>query len=115
MIWPPLKAWTSKVNIYGHRHFVAINYGGKLQGRWVDLVSVIDGKILIKVNWSELQDKSRWNYGWDENNCLDFLDSSDKNYNQKTIEISSCSYPSLDSGLTIPITNKKIRPWFTDH
>ena len=28
MIWPPVKAWTSKFPIKGNIHFVAINYGG---------------------------------------------------------------------------------------
>ena len=40
MIWPPVKAWTSKVSIDGQVHFVAINYGGKLLNRWVVLMSV---------------------------------------------------------------------------
>ena len=107
MIWPPIKAWTSKYEIYGLRHFVAINYGGELIERWIVLTSVLDGSISIKISWSDLQDPSMWIEGWDEN---DFLDTSvvvEKTYNNYL-----CTHPSEDSGLSIPISKKKIRPWF---
>ena len=38
MIWPPVKAWTSKVSIRGKKHFVAINYGGELLNKWVIMI-----------------------------------------------------------------------------
>lgn len=107
MLWPPLKAWTSKYEIYGVSHFVAINYGGELMERWIILTSVLDGSISIKTSWSDLQDPSKWIEGWDENNLLDasvvLEEQCDNNL---------CTHPSEDSGLSIPISKKKIRPWF---
>ena len=49
--WPPNKAWTSTKLIVGYRHFVAINYGGKSRNRWVQLVSVLDGRARLKLAW----------------------------------------------------------------
>ena len=43
MLWPPIKAWTSLSAINGYKYFVAINYGGFGEDRWVNLVSVLDG------------------------------------------------------------------------
>ena len=109
MIWPPLKAWTSNCLIQGERYFVAINYGGRQLERWVVLMSVLDSSVVFKVSFSELMDASNWIFGWDENN---YSDSSDLvNINTEKINI-KCSYPSVDSGLTIPITKDFIRPWF---
>ena len=109
MKWPPAKAWTSKNFIQGQRHFVAINYGGESKERWVILMSVIDSSLLLNVSWSQLIDPSNWKCGWDENN---YSDSSDL-VNTKTEKINiKYSYPSVDSGLTIPITKNCIRPWF---
>ena len=73
MIWPPQKAWTSKVFINGQRYFVAINYGGKLSERWVVLISVVDSSVVVKVPWSQLIDSSAWNSGW---NLIDSSKSS---------------------------------------
>ena len=109
MIWPPLKAWTSKENIEGKRHFVAINYGGELLERWVVLMSVLDATVLIKVDFPQLVDPSNWECGWDENNYSDFSNLSSSKVETR---ISNCSYPSVDSGLTIPITTNSIRAWF---
>tara|TARA_Y100001968_G_C19065588_1_gene575831 strand:- start:58 stop:384 length:327 start_codon:yes stop_codon:yes gene_type:complete len=108
MIWPPLKAWTSKESIRGERHFVAINYGGKLIDRWVILISVVDAGVAIKVPWSQLRDTSKWNCGWDENN---FSDSTKIIDDKSVINSCICIHPSQDSGLTIPISQKKIRSW----
>ncbi len=109
MIWPPKKAWTSKLPIDGKVHFVAINYGGQLLNRWVVLMSVIDSSVVVKVSWSQFVDSSNWESGWGE---INHVESSklvnDKSY-EKTTEF---SFPSNDSGLTIPITKKTIRPWF---
>ena len=108
MIWPPLKAWTSKENKKCQRHFVAINYGGKHLERWVLLMSVLDSSVVIKVSWSQLVDPSNWECGWDENNQSD----SSKLVDSKCeIRNTNFSYPSIDSGLTIPITKNFIRPW----
>ena len=68
MIWPPLKAWTSKSSVHGQVYFVAINYGGEFLDRWVVLMSVLDSSVVVKVSWSKLIDPSSWKCGWDENN-----------------------------------------------
>tara|TARA_Y100001968_G_scaffold269099_1_gene259734 strand:+ start:759 stop:1097 length:339 start_codon:yes stop_codon:yes gene_type:complete len=109
MNWPPIKAWTSKIPICGKRHFVAINYGGKSSDRWVILISVLDASLCLKIAWSQLLDPSIWECGWEEN-CQSNLSES---YNQKSgIITNDYIEPSLDSGLTIPITKNIIRPWF---
>ena len=108
MIWPPAKAWTSKSSIYDQVYFVAINYGGELLNRWVILMSVLDSSVVIKVSWLKLVDSSNWEPGWDEINLLEPCEFVNKGY-FKTTEFSN---PSDDSGLTIPINNNTIRPWF---
>jgi len=109
MIWPPAKAWTSKSSIYDQIHFVAINYGGELLDRWVVLMSVLDSSIVIKVSWSELVDLSYWESGWIEIKHVEpyklFNSAGD-------LRIAEFSHLSNDSGLTIPISKNKIRPWF---
>tara|TARA_B100000965_G_scaffold365332_1_gene349743 strand:+ start:839 stop:1177 length:339 start_codon:yes stop_codon:yes gene_type:complete len=109
MIWPPLKAWTSCLYIEGQVYFVAINYGGELLDRWVVLMSVIDSNVVIKVSWSELLDTSIWRCGWDETN---YSIVSKIVKSKFVIRDAECASPSFDSGLTVPITDKKIRPWF---
>tara|TARA_Y100001968_G_C19378823_1_gene729199 strand:- start:981 stop:1319 length:339 start_codon:yes stop_codon:yes gene_type:complete len=109
MIWPPIKAWTSKNQIHGERYFVAINYGGELLERWVILISVLDGSLSVKVSWTNLKDQSKWIAGWDENSSSGFSSVDD---NEAEINISYCDYPSQDSGITIPISKDNIRPWF---
>tara|TARA_Y100001968_G_scaffold217254_1_gene199972 strand:- start:625 stop:954 length:330 start_codon:yes stop_codon:yes gene_type:complete len=106
MKWPPAKAWTSNFFIEGQRYFVAINYGGKSTDRWVVLMSVLDGNVVVKISWSQLSDKLKWNLGWNDNK------SSKLFVNQSEIEFSNLTYPSKDSGLTIPIHKRTIRPWF---
>ena len=109
MIWPPVKAWTSKVYIDGKVHFVAINYGGELLKRWVVLISVIDSSLVVKVPWSQLVDLSNWEAGWDERNLID----SSEIVSNKSVEETAAFFPlSIDSGLTIPISKNDIRPWF---
>ena len=109
MIWPPVKAWTSKVYINGQVHFVAINYGGKLLKRWVVLMSVLDSTVVVKVSWSQLVDLSKWKAGWDEINYIESSKLVNNESDAKTIDFSN---PSTDSGLTIPISENNIRPWF---
>ena len=112
MNWPPVKAWTSKNVIEGQRHFVAINYGGKLLERWVVLMSVIDSYVIVKVSWSQLVDPSSWECGWDDNN---YLDSSKLLMSEGEERITSYINLSVDSGLMIPITKDFIRPWFAEN
>ena len=109
MIWPPVKAWTSKVYINGQVHFVAINYGGDLLSRWVVLMSVLDSTVVVKVLWSQLVDLSNWKPGWDE---ISYVESYELVNNKSDINITDFSNPSIDSGLTIPISEDNIRPWF---
>ena len=111
MIWPPVKAWTRKENINGQYHFVAINYGGELLMRWVVLMSVLDSKVVVKVPWSKLIELSDWEVGWQERN---HIESSDMVRNKNVLRVSEFSYPSIDSGLTIPISRRTIRPWFEE-
>ena len=70
MIWPPVKAWTSKIPIDGKVHFVALNYSSELQNKWVILMSVLDSNVVLKVSWSQLLDASKWESGWDEMNYV---------------------------------------------
>ena len=108
MIWPPVKAWTSKIPFKGNVHFVAINYGGESLTKWVVLMSVLDSSIVIKVSWSELVDLSYWESGWVEIKHVEPY----KLVNSKcNLRIADFSHPSNDSGLTIPITESVIRPW----
>ncbi len=107
MIWPPAKAWTSKHAIRGNKHFVAINYGGELFNKWVILMSVIDSSVVVKVAWSKLIDSSKWEPGWDEITNLE----SFKN-DKSDLRTPAFFHPSVDSGLTIPISKNSIRPWF---
>tara|TARA_B100000700_G_scaffold1261_1_gene1667 strand:+ start:2400 stop:2738 length:339 start_codon:yes stop_codon:yes gene_type:complete len=109
MIWPPVKAWTSKFDINGHFHFVAINYGGELLKRWVLLMSVIDSNVVVKVSWSQLLDSLNWESGWYE---INYLESSNFSTYKGDIKTTKPSHLSNDSGLTIPITKDTIRPWF---
>ena len=108
MIWPPVKAWTSKISIDGHVHFVAINYGGKLLKKWVIFMSVIDSRVVVKVSWSQLVESSDWVPGWAEINHLE----SSVSVNKGQVGTIDFSYPSNDSGLTIPLSKSTIRPWF---
>ena len=108
MIWPPVKAWTSKVSIDKKHHFVAINYGGELHEKWIVLMSVIDSSVVVKVSWSQLVDTSQWVPGWnDERNIAPLIAS-----NEAVLKTIDFTHPSIDSGLTIPITVDNIRPWF---
>ncbi len=112
MIWPPVKAWTSKSSINGQAHFVAINYGGELLSRWVVLMSVLDSSLVLEVSWAQLVDSSNWKSGWNETNHLESCESVN---NLDYVKTSELSHPSIDSGLTIPIYKNTIRPWFSEN
>ena len=111
MIWPPVKAWTSKININGKLHFVAINYGGELLKRWVLMMSVLDSTVVVKVSWSQLVDLSKWEAGWAE---INYRVSSELVKHKSDVKTTNFSNPSSDSGLTIPISKNTIRPWFNN-
>ncbi len=75
-------------------------------------MSVIDSSIVVKVSWSKLVDSSFWEPGWDEINISEkFNLIINKNYEFNT----ELPCPSIDSGLTIPITKNTIRPWFDEN
>ena len=114
MRWPPPKAWTSTKAILGFRHFVAINYGGEEDQRWLNLVAVLDGKARLRVVWKELKDTTLWNAGWQKLSRADvyqtkddFISTEEKGFNHKYI----CLHPSLDSGLIIPSRCRTVRDW----
>ena len=88
---------------------VAINYGGELLRRWVVLMSVIDSTVVVKVLWSQLVDLSCWEAGWDGRS---YIETSKLVNNISEVKTTDFSHPSIDSGLTIPISEKTIRPWF---
>ena len=111
MIWPPLKAWTSIFVIEGQVHFVAINYGGNRFDRWVILMSVLDSSVVVKVSWSQLVDSANWRCGWDEKNSSSSYELPNGTCQILTAEDKD-TYPSVDSGLTVPITKNNIRNWF---
>ena len=110
MMWPPVKAWTSKSYINGQVHFVAINYGGKLQERWVILMSVIDSSLVVKVSWPQLVNPSNWVCGWENKNFPNPTKVANIKYE---LINTNFKHASIDSGLTIPITENIIRPWFS--
>ena len=64
MRWPPNKAWTSAIKREGYRHFEVISYGGKGEDRWIDLCSVNNKEIQLRVSWSELKTYAKWTSGW---------------------------------------------------
>jgi tryptophan-rich hypothetical protein len=107
ILWPPIKAWTKKTKLYGVRHFVAINYGGELNDRWIILTSVLDGNVSIRIFLSDLEDPSKWIEGWEQNDYFNTPVALEKQSDSNL-----CTHPSEDSGLSIPITKKNIRPWF---
>ena len=112
--WPPVKAWTSISSIEGFHHFVAINYGGEFDSRWVNLITVLDGDIRIRVDWSEMKNESNWITGWINyegvNNKRFFINK--KICPQKINSYQSCClHPSQDSGLQIPLNSLNIRKW----
>ena len=109
MTWPPVKAWTSKLSIDGSFHFVAINYGGELQNKWVVLISVLDSSLVLKVPWSQLVDSSKWEAGWKE---IKNIETTGFVNNEADLKTTDFVHPSTDSGLTIPISENTIRPWF---
>ena len=56
----------------GETSFVAINYGISKKSKWVDMVSVVDGQVYLRVCFEDLTDPSKWNPGWIEEKRSDF-------------------------------------------
>tara|TARA_Y100001968_G_scaffold263884_1_gene252604 strand:+ start:3380 stop:3727 length:348 start_codon:yes stop_codon:yes gene_type:complete len=115
MKWPPVKAWTKSEIQNQYRYFVAINYGGEGDNRWVNLVSVLNGEVRMRVSWKQINNKSDWNAGWI------YLEGKVNSKNlvirEKNIALiqsakSVCLHPSKDSGLCIPSKTDSPRAWF---
>tara|TARA_B100000700_G_scaffold239966_1_gene266763 strand:- start:67 stop:420 length:354 start_codon:yes stop_codon:yes gene_type:complete len=112
--WPPILSWTRTTPLDGFNHFVAINYGGVGKGRWLNLVSVLDGKVTTHVCWDEINDNFTWLSGWSKSNDMKIIDhSKKKNARSKGDRkvTSTCLHPSMDSGFQIPTKTTSIRPW----
>ncbi len=112
--WPPIKSWSKTIPLNGFTHFVAINYGGEGNERWVNFVSVLDSNVRIIVSFKDLSDSFEWNQGWSEikKNQPDsplYIKKNNIIFNKNNI--SSCLHPSDDSGLDINIQNHVIREW----
>ncbi len=117
MRWPPNKAWTSSSLRQGYRHFVAINYGGKGNDRWVILVSVLDGNIRLKVLWDEMKDSAKWITGWlqlPKDQSIGISEEKSIIEAEENSSLEACLHPSEDSGLRIPSSINSIRPWFQE-
>ena len=114
MKWPPIKSWTSRRPINGYRHFVAINYGGIGPERWINMVSVLDGRVRLKVSWSEVNSHKIWLEGWGEkeSNTGDFSNHSLESESSATkLNQVACLHPSEDSGLSLPVSKRTLRTW----
>jgi len=66
MTWIVAKAWTSAIPRDGSRHFRLITQGGKGEARWVELQSVLNSSVRIRVQWIELRNQQLWNSGWQQ-------------------------------------------------
>ena len=72
-------------------------------------MAVIDSSVVVKVLWSQLVDSSKWKAGWEEKKYEESYEEFHSEGDNKNIEF---THPSHDSGLTIPISENSIRPWF---
>ena len=114
MKWPPSKAWTSVKAIYGFNHFVAINYEYLGKSRLVTLVSVIEREIIFKIDFTELEDSSKWLKGWHDLDSNQLTCKKFESINSELKYETDLEVPiqiSEDAGLTIPLNKKKYRPW----
>ncbi len=64
MSWKPAEAWTSLRPRGGRRHFRVILQGGRGAERWVELASLLEPQVRLRENWTQLQDKTEWQSGW---------------------------------------------------
>ncbi len=111
--WPPIKAWTSLYPIKGSIYFVAINYGGEEENRWVNLVCVVDGSLFFRVLFEDLNNIEFWLPGWQETVRENYLKEKYPAHISKSIDFNNvCLHPSDDSGLLISSDRIDCRPWF---
>ncbi|AAP99825.1 MULTISPECIES: TIGR02450 family Trp-rich protein [Prochlorococcus] len=109
--WPPVKAWTSINPIQGERHFVAINYDVSNHNLWVNMVSVLDGKLYFRVTFEELNDNSMWLPGWKD---LKIKKDHKKTNVNHDLNNEACLHPSIDSGIAITSKRLNLRDWFPE-
>ena len=64
MPWKPAEAWTSLSPREGRRHFRVILQGGRGADRWVELASLLSPQVRLRERWTQLQDKTQWQSGW---------------------------------------------------
>ena len=113
--WPPLKAWTSIYLIKGNRHFVAINYGIKNGNHWVNLVSVLNGELSIRVAFEDLKNNSLWLPGWEDLSIGNINYEDECKVSQEKYDfIEGCLHPSDDTGFCYEPCSQEIRKWFPD-
>ena len=112
--WPPVKAWTSLCPIEKSSYFVAINYGFLDDLYWVNMVSVLDGKVSFFIDFEALRDDGDWLPGW-----IDFDVEIEKDSQELKSAVlvngflgKSCLHFSDDSGFSKSSNSEILRPWF---
>ncbi len=111
MQWPPVMAWTSLFPYKGEKYFVAVNYSLCLEDneKWVDMVSIIDGEIFLRVIYKELNDLSMWLPGWTDVK-ENITQAKEKIIGSRLLRFNLSS----DAGLSIPFDSLEYRPWFPE-
>ena len=66
MTWRPANAWTSRRPVDGYRHFQLVMQGGRGAERWVELTPVLAPGRRRRVAWTELNNASLWESGWQQ-------------------------------------------------
>ena len=59
--------WTSKKTISGLKHFVVINQYQLKKEVYLDIVSVLDESINLKISRKDFEESSQWIKGWNDN------------------------------------------------
>ena len=59
--------WTSKKTIRGLKHFVVINQYQLKKEVYLDIVSVLDESINLKISRKDFEESSQWIKGWNDN------------------------------------------------
>ena len=83
--------WTSKKTISGLKHFVVINQYQLKKEVYLDIVSVLDESINLKISRKDFEESSQWIKGWNDNGeeninireYLKFKSKTTKDYSSK--------------------------------